>query len=166
MFIELLNRTELGGSFPKYIEVNCPIIRTSVKIPLPIDGSDRKILSRSYILDQCRQLMEDSLEWKNLVQKPIQEGKKLELCWKAGTTVDWMWLKDAEEHNRDWELLYGLTLRYVSVVKVITNHLSYNHSLAFIRAARESTVGNAYNRALSRGCLDERRRQDETAGAY
>lgn len=58
--------------------------------------------------------MDDSFAWQTVVQMPVMKGKKLELCWRADTTLDWVWLKeDVDGMKRDWEALFGIALQLV-----------------------------------------------------
>lgn len=58
--------------------------------------------------------MDDSFAWQTVVQMPVMKGKKLELCWRTDTTLDWVWLKeDVDGMKRDWEALFGIALQLV-----------------------------------------------------
>ena len=51
-----------------------------------------------------------------IMQKRLDYGSKLALCWRSNTVLDWIWLEyDVEGQMRDWEVVYGMALDYVSV---------------------------------------------------
>lgn len=99
---------------PDTIEVSCPLVHSRVSIPIPETGEDWKVLTRDFIIDQCSQAMESSFAWQTVVQLPILSGRRLELCWRSDTKLDWVWLKDdVDGEKRDWEVLFGMALNYV-----------------------------------------------------
>jgi hypothetical protein len=54
-------------------------------------------------------------DWKYIVEKEMQEGKSLELAWRLGTNLDWVWFDDDDEEGiRSCNVLYGLALKQVS----------------------------------------------------
>ena len=82
---------------------------------MPGDRDTWRSLTRDYIIDQCTQALEDSFAWQTVIQMPIVNGRKLELCWRTDTTLDWIWLRDDVDGNkRDWEALFGIALQMVS----------------------------------------------------
>lgn len=51
----------------------------------------------------------------------MQEGKTLELAWRWGTNLDWVWLEDGieeDEDNKGWNVLCGLALKQVSIPRI------------------------------------------------
>jgi hypothetical protein len=50
-------------------------------------------------------------DWKFIVEKEMNDGKTLELAWRSGTNLDWVWLDD----QNPWHVLYGYALKQVSV---------------------------------------------------
>lgn len=107
-------RCELGNTLPDSLEISCPLVNTRVRIPIPEDENAWRILTRDYIIDQCTQAMGDSFAWQTIVQMPIVNGRRLELCWRTDTTLDWIWLKDdVDGLKRDWEALFGIALQLV-----------------------------------------------------
>lgn len=100
---------------PDLVEIICPLIHTRVRIQILETGEDDwKVFTRDFIIDQCSRAMNNSETWKTVMQLPISSGRKLELGWRLGTKLDWVWLKNSVEGlKRDWEVLYGLALQQV-----------------------------------------------------
>lgn len=104
------------------MEIICPLIHTRVRIQIPnTSDDDWKAFTRDYIINQCSRAMKDSFAWKTLMQLPISSGRKLELGWRSGNRLDWVWLRNSVEgQKRDWEVLYGLALQNVSIAFGLT----------------------------------------------
>ncbi|KAI5122450.1 hypothetical protein M0805_008762 [Coniferiporia weirii] len=119
---------ELGGALPSSFEVSCPLVHSRVSIPIPDSGNGWKVLTRDYIIDQCSRALENSFAWRTVVQLPILNGRRLELCWRTNTKLDWVWLKDdVEGRKRDWEVLFGAALKYVGSHSILELHLAEHY---------------------------------------
>lgn len=107
-------KRERGDSMPGLFEVVCPLVRTKIRVKIPSMDEEWNVVTRDYIIDQCSRAMENSFAWKTVVQLPILNGRRLELGWRTGTRLDWVWLKDSVDgERRDWEVLYGVALQQV-----------------------------------------------------
>lgn len=52
-----------------------------------------------------------SRSWRAIIERELQAGKKLELAWRFGGQLDWVWQdKDIEGNARPWAVLSGLSL--------------------------------------------------------
>lgn len=103
------------------MEIICPLVSTRVKIGIPDTDEDAwKAFTRDYIVDQCSRAMKHSFTWNTVTQLPISTGRKLELAWRTGNILDWVWLRNnVEGEKRDWEVLYGLALQQVDVIFIL-----------------------------------------------
>ena len=62
-------------------------------------------------------MLNHSFAWKTVIDLPVANGRKLELCWRFGLHLDWIWLHgDVNGNKRDWEVLYGLAMQNVREV--------------------------------------------------
>ena len=108
-------RRQLGGRLPESFEVKCPLVHSRVSIPIPGEGEQWEAIGRDYIIDSCSDALDRSFAWKTVVELPLLTGRHLELCWRFGLNLDWIWLHDDVNGNkRDWEVLYGLAMQSVS----------------------------------------------------
>ena len=74
-------------------------------------------MTRDYVIRQCTNVLENSFAWKTVIELPITRGKRLELCWKMDTKLDWVWLRDdVDGVRRDWEVLFGLVIQKVGAL--------------------------------------------------
>ena len=104
---------------PKSIEVRCPALDSRLKLDLPdlnaLLLSNYGFFDRDTVVQLCGKSLKAVPEWAWLVQKRIDEGLTLELAWRMGATLDWVWqLRDLSGRPRDWAVLYGLALNQVS----------------------------------------------------
>lgn len=104
---------------PKSIEIRCPILDSRLKLDLPnfdeLILSDYGLFDRDTVVQLCERSLRTVREWGWLVQRRIDEGLTLELAWRMGAHLDWVWqLNDLHERPRDWAALYGLALNQVS----------------------------------------------------
>ena len=115
-------REKLGGTLPTSIEVNCPLVHARVSIPIQETGAGWKDVTRDYVIRQCTNVLENSFAWKTVIELPITRGKRLELCWKMDTKLDWVWLRDyVDGVRRDWDVLFGLVIQKVgALIFIIT----------------------------------------------
>ena len=121
----LMLRMELGGSLPNHIEVGCPLVHACVSMPIPEIRAGWKFVTRDYVIDQCSRAMEGSFAWQTVIQLPILNGRRLELCWRSNSKLDWVWLKDdVNGKRRDWEVLFGMAMNYVCVSSLVLGYLT------------------------------------------
>ncbi|TDL23189.1 hypothetical protein BD410DRAFT_787507 [Rickenella mellea] len=106
---------ELGGNIPQSIDVYCPDLETRVTIPLPENSNPAAGLTRQRVIATCRHALNGLQNYQQLLEQPLANGGSLQLSWRTGTKLDWVWLEDdVEGKKRDWEVLYGLALKYPS----------------------------------------------------
>lgn len=74
-------------------------------------------LTRKRVLQLCQESADSMQEVQQIrKEQTIEKGKKMELCWRAGTKLDWVWLDDdIEGVTRNNVVLYGAALQSVSV---------------------------------------------------
>ncbi|KAG6866302.1 hypothetical protein C0991_006398 [Blastosporella zonata] len=107
----------LGSKLPETIEVRNPRVNTRVKIDIPPGDSDRlsTVFSRENLIALCKSTLASVPDWKNLIEREMEEGKTLELAWRRDTNIDWVWLDhDVNGHERRWAVLCGLALKQSS----------------------------------------------------
>ncbi|EJC98002.1 uncharacterized protein FOMMEDRAFT_114825 [Fomitiporia mediterranea MF3/22] len=119
---------ELGGQLPDYIEVSCPLVHSRVRIPIPEGDNDWHVFTRDYIVDECDQAMEGSFAWQTVIHLPVLSGRKVELCWRAGARLDWVWLRsDVDGNERAWEVLFGMVMNFLGAPTQLELHLSSHY---------------------------------------
>ncbi|KAL4081076.1 Pleckstrin homology domain-containing protein [Scleroderma citrinum] len=114
----------LGGRIPPSIDISCPVIDTRLKLDLPVeyvvnlDGA-YDMFSVQNIVNLVRQSMISahgvssvaSRNWAYLVEQQLQAGRRLELDWRLGSQIDWIWqTEDIQGNVRPWAVLCGLAL--------------------------------------------------------
>ncbi|KIY67116.1 hypothetical protein CYLTODRAFT_397691 [Cylindrobasidium torrendii FP15055 ss-10] len=104
----------IGGQLPKILEVRSPILDTKVKIDVPtietVDGL--KMFTRSNIIKLCIQGLRTVPDWHDVVEHQICGGRVLELAWRSGVNLDWIWQEeDVFNRDRSWVVLCGLALQ-------------------------------------------------------
>lgn len=108
---------------PKSIEIRCPTLDCRLKLDLPnLDAlilSNYGLFDRDSVVQLCEKSLRTVREWEWLVQRQIDEGLSLELAWRMGAKLDWVWqFRDLHGQPRDWAVLYGLALNQVSLTCV------------------------------------------------
>ncbi|KAG8892497.1 hypothetical protein FRC00_011965, partial [Tulasnella sp. 408] len=117
-----MSRRELGGEVPSFVEVQCPELGTRVRLDVPEaeDGQGCRVMNRKEIVEACRESLERLRSWENLYADEIRRGRRLELCWRTGPNVEWIWRdEDIDGKQRDWNVLYYVGFRQPQQV----NHL-------------------------------------------
>ena len=89
----------------------------SINVP-PADGNDYErifnTLSRQNVIDLSILGFSSLPDWSSLIQLALVQGKRLELAWRIGTHLDWIWLEtDIDEKVRNWAVLCGLVVKEV-----------------------------------------------------
>lgn len=89
-----------------------------LKLDLPNLGtlisSDFGLFDRDMVVKLCEKSLKTVREWEWLIQRRINEGFSMELAWRTGAKLDWVWqLHDLRGRPRDWAVLYGLALNQV-----------------------------------------------------
>lgn len=97
------------------MDVAIPLINVRVKVFLPTNG-DRRPLTRDRVIDLCQNSTDNVEGLANLREEHVvQKHRKLELCWRTETKLDWVWLdNDTEGKQRDDAVCYGIALQDVS----------------------------------------------------
>ena len=121
---DLDTRRHIGGRLPKSIEIRCPTLDSRLKLDLPnlnsLILSEYGLFDRDTVVQLCEKSLKTVREWGWLVQRRIDEGLCLELAWRTGAKLDWVWqLYDLHGQPRDWAVLYGLALNQVSSYALI-----------------------------------------------
>jgi hypothetical protein len=115
----------MGGQLPSTVEVRNPGLDTTVKIDVPTAENARiyKILSRDNIIRLCMHALQSVPEWKSVIERQMAKGQTLQLAWRVGTNLDWIWLEhDTYGDPRQWAVLCGLALKQVGVANLIWHH--------------------------------------------
>ncbi|KAH0831930.1 hypothetical protein J3R83DRAFT_12814 [Lanmaoa asiatica] len=114
----------LGGKIPPCIEIRCPDvdIRIRIDVPMPEDSNFDKVydtFGHKNIIDLIQRSLSSepgssrsvSRSWKTIIEHELRAGKKLELAWRFGGQLDWVWQeRDVEGNARPWAVLSGLSL--------------------------------------------------------
>jgi hypothetical protein len=105
----------MGNDIPSTIEIRNPSLDSRVKIDIPFtEASQRELLSRDNIIGLCMRSLKEMRDWKNIIERQMEQGKTLQLAWRLDTHLDWIWLEDDVEGNsRDWAVLCGLAMKQV-----------------------------------------------------
>jgi len=82
------------------------------------------MFTRESVIENCRKQMSGIHDWDTLVEEPIRKGERLELCWRSGSKLDWVWLEQDEEgRDRPWAVLWGVASAHVSVTFLLHEDL-------------------------------------------
>ncbi|KAJ7134438.1 Pleckstrin homology domain-containing protein [Mycena epipterygia] len=101
----------LGGLLPPTLEVRNPSLGTRVRIEMPGIESP-EMFTRDNIIALCMHSLRRVKDWKELIELQLSEGKVLELAWRLGTQLDWVWLDtDVLGEPRDAAVLCGLAMQ-------------------------------------------------------
>ncbi|KAJ3827599.1 Pleckstrin homology domain-containing protein [Lentinula raphanica] len=103
-----------GGILPPVVEIRNPRLDSKLKIDMPnVDGAQTyRIFSRENLIALCVQSLRAVPDWKYLIERQLAEGDVLQLCWRQGSYLDWIWLnEDVEGRPRDWVVICGLALK-------------------------------------------------------
>ncbi|KAJ7044004.1 Pleckstrin homology domain-containing protein [Mycena alexandri] len=101
----------LGGLLPPTLEILNPSLGTRVRIEMPgIEAPE--MFTRENIISLCMQSLRRVKDWKELIELQLSGGKELELAWRLGTQLDWVWLDtDVQGQQRDCAVLCGLAMQ-------------------------------------------------------
>lgn len=116
---EPLHRYQLGGEVPPFMEIHCPSLNTRVKIDIPsTDGRELSaafpVFERRNIVNLCQKSLRTVQDYDVVIARIMAEGSTLELAWRWGTNLDWVWqCDDVEGKYRDWAILCGLAMTQV-----------------------------------------------------
>ncbi|KAJ7175763.1 Pleckstrin homology domain-containing protein [Mycena filopes] len=101
----------LGGLLPPSLEIRNPSLGTRVRIEMPgIEAPE--MFTRENIIGLCMQSLRRVKDWKELIELQLSGGKELELAWRLGTQLDWVWLDtDVLGQPRDCAVLCGLAMQ-------------------------------------------------------
>lgn len=110
----VFHRTALGGKLPATLQVHCPMFRGSVTFEIPPTEDGYKNFSREQVLANFERSLAVLPDWNDLRQRPEMQDRKLMLCWRTETKIDWLWLDgDVDGNKREWEVVYGLMMASV-----------------------------------------------------
>ena len=122
VFKSLYPRRTLGGEIPKSIDIRNPRLGLRVVFELPcldlIDpGTALKMFSRHNIIALCMKSLKPVPGWSSFVEHERQRGRTLQLAWRSGAHVDWIWNDlNAKGEHREWSALCGLAFKNVSPI--------------------------------------------------
>ncbi|KAJ8523170.1 hypothetical protein ONZ45_g276 [Pleurotus djamor] len=133
-----------GGELPPVLEVRNPALDTRVRIQVPPTGVDGpntyKIFGRQNILELVRSSLQNEPYWKYLVESRLEQGLSLELAWRNGTTLDWVWLEDdVDGREREWAVLCGLAFLQSSTISRLEVRLA-EHASTLLRLSNGDKV--------------------------
>lgn len=147
-----VRRRHRGGVLPPVVEIRNPRLDSKLKIDMPnLDSSQiYKVFSRENLIALSVQSLRAVPDWKNVIERQLAEGDVLQLCWRQGSYLDWIWLnKDVDGRLRDWDVLCGLALKQVCLQGWVAS-LSFCTSHYFISdeysCASRTTSGSAPSR--------------------
>jgi hypothetical protein len=67
------------------------------------------------IIALCMYALRRVKDWKELIELQLSEGKELQLAWRLGTQLDWVWLDtDVLGEERNCAVLWGLAMQQAS----------------------------------------------------
>ncbi|KAG6877753.1 hypothetical protein C0993_004256 [Termitomyces sp. T159_Od127] len=131
---DMYDRRQLGHTLPATLHVRNPRVNSSVKIDIPLEDTEQlyKIFTRENILALCKNSFSSVPDWKDLIERELQQGKTLELVWRQGTDLDWVWLdKDIYGQERRWTVLCGLALKQSFRPPVLEIRMADHHPTHF-----------------------------------
>lgn len=109
------SRSTLGGKLPDALQVNCPTFSGSVRFEIPPTADGYKDFTRKDVIAKFEKTLEKLPDWQDLKRRTEMRGRKMMLCWRTDTKLDWLWVDDdVEGMKREWEVVYGLMLASVS----------------------------------------------------
>jgi hypothetical protein len=74
-----------------------------------------EMFTRDNIVALCTQSLRRIKDWRELIELQLSEGKELELAWRLGTQLDWVWLDtDVLGEPRECAVLCGLAMQQVT----------------------------------------------------
>ncbi|KAJ6619492.1 Pleckstrin homology domain-containing protein [Mycena sp. CBHHK59/15] len=101
----------LGGLLPPTLEIRNPSLDSRVRIEMPGIESP-EMFTRDNIIALCIHSLRGVQDWKELIEQQLNEGKQLELAWRLGAQLDWVWLEtDVSAQPRDCAVLCGLAMQ-------------------------------------------------------
>ncbi|KAF9487430.1 hypothetical protein BDN71DRAFT_1458507 [Pleurotus eryngii] len=132
----------LDGKIPPMIEIRNPVMDTRVRVQVPSIDMEMafKTFSRQNVIELVRSELMKEPHWRLLIESQLDQGKTLELAWRNGTTLDWVWLdNDVNGKERPWEVLYGLAFNRSSQLCRLEIRLG-EHKTTAIRLANGEKV--------------------------
>ncbi|KAJ7696070.1 Pleckstrin homology domain-containing protein [Mycena rosella] len=116
-------RAPLGGKLPPTLEIRNPSLGTRVSIEMPGTESP-EMFTRSNMVALCMHSLRRVKDWKELIELQLLEGQELELAWRLGTQLDWVWLDtDVLGEPRDCAVLCGLAMQQARYYSFPSPHL-------------------------------------------
>ncbi|KAF5389237.1 hypothetical protein D9757_003483 [Collybiopsis confluens] len=124
----------LSGILPPIVEIGVPRLDTKLKIDMPnIDNIQTyKVFSKDNLIALSTQSLRAVSDWNFLVERQLAAGNTLQLCWRQGSYLDWIWLDDdVQGQPRDWAVLCGLALKQLSAPVQLELRMA-EHRYAFV----------------------------------
>jgi len=134
----------MGGQIPTSIDIYNPGMSAKVTIDIPyVEGSNADSLystfTRENIIKLCVETLRDMPDWKYLMEGQIQAGKSIQLAWRVGANLDWIWLEeDVCGNHRNWSVLCGIAFKQVILdfSYYFSEYLIYSFSRSVHKASR------------------------------
>ena len=99
-----------------------PLVDIRLKIDIPDSVNDQTnadltSFTKANLVELCVKALGRIQDWKMLIQRQLEMGAQLELAWRMGTQLDWVWWQeDIEGKEREWAVLAGLALSQVCFI--------------------------------------------------
>lgn len=110
----------MGGQLPATLDIRSPELKTKVTVDIPEDYAldSEKLYSmfgRENIISLCMDTLQAVPQWNHLIERELEKGKALQLCWRLDSNIDWIWLDDdVYGVSREWSVLCGFAFKQVS----------------------------------------------------
>ncbi|KAJ4482213.1 Pleckstrin homology domain-containing protein [Lentinula aciculospora] len=120
-----------GGTLPPTVEIRNPRLDSKLKIDMPTVESIHiyKIFSKDNLIALSVQSLRAVPDWKYAIERQLAEGDVLQLCWRQGSYLDWIWLDDdVDGRPRDWAVLCGLALKQTTTPVHLELRVAQHHS--------------------------------------
>lgn len=123
----------MGGQLPATLDIRNPQLNTKVSVDIPEDYilNSEKLYSmfrRENIISLCMDTLQAVPQWYHLIERELEKGKALQLCWRVDSNVDWVWLDDdVYGVSREWSVLCGLAFKQAMRPPILELRLA-NHA--------------------------------------
>jgi hypothetical protein len=112
-------RLEICGQIPPNLEVRSVSLDTRLNVDIPPELGGN--LTCDKVKELCIRVLEKVPEWSAVMEKEMLECRGLQLAWRLGTILDWIWLEqDAEGKRRDGAILVGSALMQVRIYAFVS----------------------------------------------
>ncbi|EDR13810.1 uncharacterized protein LACBIDRAFT_188344 [Laccaria bicolor S238N-H82] len=123
----------MGGQLPATLDIRNPQLNTKVSVDIPegyILNSEKlySMFRRENIISLCMDTLQAVPQWYHLIERELEKGKALQLCWRVDSNVDWVWLDDdVYGVSREWSVLCGLAFKQAMRPPILELRLA-NHA--------------------------------------